>query len=216
MRKPANGHWIIHQFLLILNGHYHMLRHSLTRICWKWAIWIIHRMRRFYFNVFRSFLRTLFMPSVLKSKNFLSEFCIIYVWIQLTFNFRCIQQLSSNESKRFLLSTALLSNFGLLIIDHIHFQYNGILYGILLLSISFMMEERFLCSAFLFAVLLNMKHIFVYISPIYIVYLLKVYCLQSESITKALINLSKLAAITIGVTAISFGPFYGNIPQVKR
>lgn len=136
--------------------------------------------------------------------------------VQLIFIFRCVNQLSSNKSEQLLLSTALLSNFGLLIIDHIHFQYNGILFGILLLSISFMLEERFLCSAFFFAILLNMKHIFVYISPVYIVYLLKVYCWQSESIPKALKNLMNLAIITTGVTAISFGPFCANILQVKN
>lgn len=84
----------------------------------------------------------------------------------------------------------------------------------MLISISYMLEEKFLKSAFYFAVLLNMKHIFVYISPIYIVYLLKAYCWQSSSLKSVAWKLSKLGLITVGVTALSFGPFYDHIPQV--
>lgn len=77
-----------------------------------------------------------------------------------------------------------------------------------------MCEEKFLKSAFCFAVLLNMKHIFVYVSPVYIVYLLKAYCWQSLTLTKAVLNLAKLGTVTLGVTAVSFGPFIRQLPQV--
>lgn len=130
------------------------------------------------------------------------------------FSFRCLTQLASNASKQRILSAVLLSNFGLLIIDHIHFQYNGILFGILLLSIAYMCEEKFLKSAFCFAVLLNMKHIFVYVSPVYIVYMLKVYCWHSPSMKSAILKLIKLVVVTLGVTAASFGPFIHQLPQV--
>lgn len=117
-------------------------------------------------------------------------------------------------SKQKVLATVLLGNFGLLIIDHIHFQYNGILFGILLLSMGYMCEAKFLKSAFYFAVLLNMKHIFIYVSPVYIMYLLKVYCWQRASVATTILNLMKLAIITLGVTALSFGPFIHQLPQV--
>lgn len=129
--------------------------------------------------------------------------------------FRCINQISTKPSERIVLAIVLLSNFGLLVIDHIHFQYNGIMFGILLISIAYMLEEKFLQSALYFAILLNMKHIFVYISPIYIVYLLKVYCWHNRTFTAAAMNLIKLGTITIGVTLLSFGPFYKHIPQVN-
>lgn len=128
--------------------------------------------------------------------------------------YRCLQQLVPNLSKQRVLAAILLGNFGLLIIDHIHFQYNGVLFGILLLSIGHMCEEKFLQSAFYFAVLLNMKHIFIYVSPIYIVYLLRVYCWQRASLATIITNLMKLATITLGVTAVSFGPFIYQLPQV--
>lgn len=128
---------------------------------------------------------------------------------------RCIQHLTDKSLEQTFLAVTLLGNFGLLIIDHIHFQYNGIMFGILLISISKILEEKFLQSAFYFAVLLNMKHIFIYISPVFIVYLFKFYCCRSATIQRAFVNLLKLGAIVIGVTVISFGPFYDHIPQVN-
>lgn len=126
-----------------------------------------------------------------------------------------MNQLSPNASNQKILLAVLLGNFGLLIIDHIHFQYNGILFGILLLSIAYMCEEKFLKSAFYFIVLLNMKHIFVYVSPVYIVYLLKFYVWHNSATSiNSVRNLIKLGCITLGVTALSFGPFINQLPQV--
>lgn len=129
---------------------------------------------------------------------------------------RCIDNLTVIPREKTSLAFILLANFGLLIIDHIHFQYNGIMFGVLLLSVAYIYEEKFLRSAFLFAVLLNMKHIFMYISPVFVVYLFRFYCLRnSKSIFESISKLVKLGAIVIAVTLISFGPFYDHIPQVK-
>ncbi|KAJ2965037.1 hypothetical protein NQZ79_g108 [Umbelopsis isabellina] len=124
---------------------------------------------------------------------------------------------------------------GLLIVDHLHFQYNGFLYGILVHSIVDMKKQRYLLSGLLFAALLNFKHIYLYMAPAYFVYLLKVYCFQPitsptenghadgvdvqdrQHLTRfSFINLVKLGATVIAVFAISLGPFayMGQIPQL--
>ncbi|XP_043267064.1 probable dolichyl pyrophosphate Glc1Man9GlcNAc2 alpha-1,3-glucosyltransferase [Venturia canescens] len=108
-----------------------------------------------------------------------------------------------------------LCNVGLLIVDHIHFQYNGFLLGLLLLSIARVSENpsrgRILMGAVFFAVLLNLKHIYLYVVPAYIVWLLKWYCLRDNSFFKRFIA---LGSSVLCVLAISFGPFVSQLPQV--
>ncbi|RQX70991.1 ALG6, ALG8 glycosyltransferase family protein [Toxoplasma gondii CAST] len=65
-----------------------------------------------------------------------------------------------------------LFNAGLLIVDHIHFQYNGFLLGVLLLSIADVQTGRFYRGSVLFTCALLLKHIFLYVAPVYFVFLL--------------------------------------------
>lgn len=103
-----------------------------------------------------------------------------------------------------------LGNIGLFMVDHIHFQYNGLLFGILLLCISKIFYQKYLHSAVYFAILINMKHIFLYMAPAYGVFLLK-YCSMQ---TNKLWTFTKFGVVAVGITTISFGPFYQHIPQV--
>lgn len=115
----------------------------------------------------------------------------------------------------------LVTNAGLLMLDHIHFQYNGMLFGFLLMSIAKMMQGKFLQGAFWFAVLLNFKHIFLYMAPAYFVYLLRAYCFsitrkngKIQSVSFSFTRILKLGLIVMSIFAISFGPFYDQMKQV--
>jgi alpha-1,3-glucosyltransferase len=105
-----------------------------------------------------------------------------------------------------------------LIIDHIHFQYNGFLYGVLVLSIALARKNSgLLLSGMLFAALLCLKHIYLYLAPAYFVYLLRAYCLGSRSIFDIrILNCIKLGLGIAVVGGLSFGPFvyYEQISQV--
>ena len=106
----------------------------------------------------------------------------------------------------------------LLIIDHVHFQYNGFLYGILILSMVALRDQStMLGGAFLFAVLLCFKHIYLYLAPAYFVFLLRAYCLSTKSVLRPrLVNCAKLATVLALVFGGAFGPFWywGQIEQV--
>uniref|UniRef100_A0A3Q2XBW2 Alpha-1,3-glucosyltransferase n=1 Tax=Haplochromis burtoni TaxID=8153 RepID=A0A3Q2XBW2_HAPBU len=106
---------------------------------------------------------------------------------------------------------------------HIHFQYNGFLFGFLLLSVAKHLQSQHLQGALLFAFLLNLKHIYLYVAPAYGVYLLRSYCFTQDNkdgsirwSSFSLRRLLALGAIVTSVCALSFGPFIamGQLPQV--
>ena len=116
---------------------------------------------------------------------------------------------------------SILLSPGLLIIDHVHFQYNGFLYGILVLSMVLARNNStLLLSGLLFAALLCLKHIYLYLAPAYFVYLLRAYCLGQRSsfpyFTIRFFNCVKLGVGIVAVFAAAFGPFaiWEQIPQV--
>ncbi|ALC49232.1 CG4542 [Drosophila busckii] len=108
----------------------------------------------------------------------------------------------------------MLFNVGLIFVDHIHFQYNGFLFGLLLLSISAILRKRYLWSAFIFAALLNFKHIFLYMAPAFAVYLLRFYCLEQRSLQQKAQAMLRLLAVGLTPFVLSFGPFWQQLPQL--
>lgn len=125
---------------------------------------------------------------------------------------------SSNRKQAHAAALSILLSPGFLIIDHIHFQYNGAMYGVLLLSIIHAKHRStLLLSGVLFAILLCFKHIYLYLAPAYFVYLLRTYCLHHSSMFRIeFVNCVKLGLSIMVVAALAFGPFAvaGQIPQV--
>ncbi|XP_067949246.1 dolichyl pyrophosphate Glc1Man9GlcNAc2 alpha-1,3-glucosyltransferase-like [Watersipora subatra] len=121
------------------------------------------------------------------------------------------------------IGVCLMTNFGLFIVDHIHFQYNGLLFGILLLSITAMYQANHMTAALHFATLLNFKHIYLYMAPAYGIYLLRIYCFSSSqkdgSVLWSSFSIKRflgLAGLVVSIFGTSFGPFiyFGQLGQV--
>ena len=137
----------------------------------------------------------------------------------LTYRPRHIQTSpSAQKQTSHAISLSILLSPALLIIDHIHFQYNGFLYGILILSLVYARKQStMLLSGLLFAGLLCLKHIYLYLAPAYFVYLLRVYCLSQKSImTIRFGNAIKLAFALAVIFGAAFGPFWywGQLDQL--
>lgn len=94
------------------------------------------------------------------------------------------------------------------------------LLGLLLLSLAAIKGDRPLEGAFWFAVLLQFKHIFLYIAPIYGVYLLRSYCLGKTQWWNPrqlqVKHILSLAAVLALVFVTSLGPFValGQVDQL--
>lgn len=131
----------------------------------------------------------------------------------------------SERTQSFVVASSIVLSPGFLIVDHIHFQYNGFLFAILIASIWAARERRHLLCAAFFTTALCFKHIFLYLAPVYFVYLLRVQVLNLERAAKFRSykdlfyvirwkNLLKLASVVLGITAFCFGPFIFDLPQV--
>lgn len=132
-----------------------------------------------------------------------------------------------NRSHALVVALSLVLSPGLLIIDHIHFQYNGMMYGILVLVISCARLKKYLWCGFWFSVLLCFKHIYLYLAPAVFVFLLRSYTLNllydtNRSFFHNAIrfvrwkNLLKLGSVVIAVFAAAFAPFiyYNRMPHL--
>lgn len=124
----------------------------------------------------------------------------------------CLHCKRSKQNAIELLMLLIVFNPGLLIVDHIHFQYNGLLLGMLMLSLIALQSEMFLVSALLFAILLNMKHLFAVAAPYYFVYMLRKYCVGK----RAYIRFVSLGIVVIFIFGLSLGPFIysGNLSDI--
>jgi alpha-1,3-glucosyltransferase len=102
----------------------------------------------------------------------------------------------------------LILNGGLIMVDHMHFQYNGMLMGILVLTFDACFRKRYLTVALIFSCLVLSKHLFMTLAPVYALFLWRFYCMEgSHSYDIRVLGrfgvLVLVALVTIGVC---FGP----------
>ncbi|KAF4325106.1 hypothetical protein BBO99_00000532 [Phytophthora kernoviae] len=122
-----------------------------------------------------------FTPSVFlfqRASVIISDFVLFYAlhaycssWPTVT-----TTEWAFSQAKRLAIMLITVLDAGLLYVDHIHFQYNGMLLGLLVLSATKFRLQQDLQGAFLYAVLLMFKHIYLYAAPLYFIYLLGHYC----------------------------------------
>ncbi|KRZ10637.1 putative dolichyl pyrophosphate Glc1Man9GlcNAc2 alpha-1,3-glucosyltransferase [Trichinella zimbabwensis] len=105
----------------------------------------------------------------------------------------------------------LVLNVGLFYVDSIHFQYNGFLFGILLLSFLCIYKNYMVLGFALYIILLHMKHLFLYLAPAYAAYFLVFFIYPFDDVNSSLkiaFNRTlKLFAVVLGISCISLGPF---------
>lgn len=120
----------------------------------------------------------------------------------------------TSSSKKALAVFLVAAHPGLYIVDHIHFQYNGMLLGLLVFSIYFATYGNDVLATATFTVLLCMKHLFLYVAPAFGAYYLGL--LWDLPLGQSVTLFSKLSVVAVSVLAVSFGPFIGKgmLPQI--
>lgn len=153
-----------------------------------------------------------------------ADFLLIYATYRCSQNLQTSREHSNKalqaKSEPRILSILIIFNAGLLLVDHIHFQYNGFLTGMLFLSLYNILGGNILWGALWFATLLNFKHIFLYMAPAFGIFLFRTYCMNpkkkgfSSILSFSPLRLIQLAIIVVLVFTSSFVPFKDHLPQV--
>lgn len=147
---------------------------------------------------------------------------VIITEIALFAVLQCYINVSEWKTFPFIVASSIVLSPGLLIVDHMHFQYNGMLFGLLIAVILCAKLGKNYLLAAMFSILLCFKHINLYLAPAVFVYLLRSEVLDfSAKPFNAMklvkwSNLFKLGGIVILVFGVSFAPFiyHGVIPNV--
>eukprot|EP00668_Euglena_longa_P033584 GGOE01043173.1.p1 GENE.GGOE01043173.1~~GGOE01043173.1.p1 ORF type:complete len:542 (-),score=82.26 GGOE01043173.1:165-1763(-) len=96
---------------------------------------------------------------------------------------------------------------GLLIVDHVHFQYNGFLFGILILCLCLFQEGHTLLGGITFAILLNTKHIFLYLLPAAFLWLLRFHCFHHRTLAFKPVAFMQLGLSVLSIFFLSLAPW---------
>ena len=112
--------------------------------------------------------------------------------------------------KYLILLFAILFNAGLVIVDNIHFQYNGILFGLFFISLGYIAKKEYTFGAIFYFICLCMKHLFIYFAPAYFLFYFNyivINNIKKKKYKKLIINLISIGLGMISVLSISFLPF---------
>lgn len=173
-----------------------------------------------HFEHFLSFFASLVDPTMVHLTNGLdynSQLTVLFQRVSVILSdvvlfygiYKATQKFEPKD--RFLILVLVIWSPGLIIVDHLHFQYNGFLLGMLLLSLAALEEGKDVMGGFLFAVLLCFKHLFALAGPVYFVYLLRHYC--RGGVFRGFGKFVAMGSVVVAVFAAAYGPFvyYGQV-----
>jgi alpha-1,3-glucosyltransferase len=99
---------------------------------------------------------------------------------------------------------AILMQPGTILIDHVHFQYNTVMLGLVLASMSSVLAGRFMWSSVFFVMALGFKQMALYYAPAMFAYLLGVCIFPRINVPRFL----GIAIVTVAAFTILFAPIF--------
>lgn len=98
---------------------------------------------------------------------------------------------------------------GLILIDHGHFQYNGVSLGLTIFAIAFILNDNDLIGSIFYVLSLNFKQMSLYYSPAIFFYLLGKN-LDRSNMGKSIAKIAFIGLTVVGTFAIIWSPFLFN------
>jgi alpha-1,3-glucosyltransferase len=125
---------------------------------------------------------------------------------------------TTNSLRRICLFLQLFCFVPLILVDHIHFQYNGILMGILLFCVVFTCRKQKIQLTQTFSTLVLMKHLFVPMAPLFGCVLLRISLDEEKSVFLGCLSLLPSVLIAVANLIFAFGPFvvFGGISELTQ
>ncbi|KAJ8612376.1 hypothetical protein CTAYLR_007942 [Chrysophaeum taylorii] len=91
-------------------------------------------------------------------------------------------------------------NAALIMVDNIHFQYNGFFLGVLAFSLDALDRGNYILAAFWFSLLLTLKHLFLTLAPFFTIHILVRYVRGSPR------RFAKVAVATLATVCLGLAP----------
>ena len=128
---------------------------------------------------------------------------LVYIPAAVILNRRFARLRSVNKWESSIALVAILMQPATILIDHGHFQYNTVMLGFVLASLSSLLADRLIWGCVFFVAALSYKQMALYYAPALFAYLFGVCVLPN-------VNIQRLLAIAVG-TLISFGVMFAPL-----
>ena len=140
---------------------------------------------------------------------------LIYVPAAVIFVRRLSKLQGVNAWNASIALTAILMQPGTILIDHVHFQYNTVMLGLVLASMSSVLAGRFMWSCVFFVLALGFKQMALYYAPAMFAYLLGVCLFPKINIPRFLgIAVVTLASFAVLLLPLLLGSLYENYQNI--
>ncbi len=211
---------LYHSTDLEVHRHWMALTHHLPLKQWYYdetSLWTLDYPPYFaYFEKFLSYFAFYFDKNILVLQaepnaaattllfQRLSVICSDWVLLYATYSYVSYCYPDAKKSLVTYVLTAV--NAALLLVDHLHFQYNGLLLGVLILCLDCGNRKRYVWMAVYYSILVLMKHLFVYIAPVIGFYLIIHYCDYGRYFSRFLL----LVTVAVVNLLLAFAPFISS------
>eukprot|EP00727_Mastigamoeba_balamuthi_P006075 m51a1_g2087 putative probable dolichyl pyrophosphate glc1man9 c2 alpha- -glucosyltransferase (801) ;mRNA; f:1514885-1518305 len=113
----------------------------------------------------------------------------------------------------------------LLLVDHVHLQYCGMMHGLLVLAAGSAWSSSYLSATIAFSLLLNFRPSFACLAPAFALHVFRAHCFASPRVSvfesprrwREAFQMPRFLQLVAGAVVIfllSFGPFLGDLPEL--